>query len=78
MDCDSQVLNRLKRIEGQARGVQKMLEDQRECSDVLTQLTAIESSIKSVKSLIVKNHVEKSLDCSSESITDSLDLISKL
>ncbi|MDO4964186.1 MAG: metal-sensitive transcriptional regulator, partial [Streptococcus gallolyticus] len=39
------IINRLKRAEGQLRGIQKMIEDDKECIDIVTQLTAVRSSI---------------------------------
>ena len=43
-----QLLARLKRIEGQTRGVQKMVEDDRYCIDVLTQISAIQAALDKV------------------------------
>ena len=46
-DVKNQFKNRLARIEGQLRGVQKMVEDERDCKDILQQLTAIRSALQS-------------------------------
>ncbi|WP_316479523.1 metal-sensitive transcriptional regulator, partial [Enterococcus faecium] len=44
MNIDNKnILNRLKRTEGQIRGIQKMIEDEKECMDVITQLSAVRS-----------------------------------
>ncbi|HFI0463621.1 TPA: metal-sensitive transcriptional regulator [Streptococcus suis] len=51
------ILNRLKRAEGQLRGVQKMLEDDQECFDIITQLTAIRSSINATMGLVIANKI---------------------
>lgn len=40
------VLNRLKRVEGQIRGIQKMVEEDRYCVDILVQLSAVQSALK--------------------------------
>jgi DNA-binding FrmR family transcriptional regulator len=45
---NKQLLDRLKRIEGQIRGLQRMIEDQRECSDIITQLLAARSALEQV------------------------------
>ena len=37
--CDKSIINRLKRAEGQLRGIQKMIEEDRDCADIVTQLT---------------------------------------
>lgn len=41
----SNLINRLKRIEGQVRGVQKMLEEERHCEEIVQQLTSIRSAV---------------------------------
>jgi DNA-binding FrmR family transcriptional regulator len=51
-------LIRLKRIEGQIRGVQKMIEEKRYCIDILTQLTSIVGAIKSVEENILERHLK--------------------
>ena len=48
---------RLKTIEGQVRGVTKMVEEDKYCNDILIQLLAINKSIKSVSNEILKNHL---------------------
>ena len=53
------MLTRLRRIEGQVRGVQRMLEENRECEDVLTQLMAIRSGIEQVGLLMMDVHLER-------------------
>lgn len=50
-------LQRLRRIEGQIRGIQRMLTEGRECQDVLTQLMAIRSGVDEVSLLIVDLHI---------------------
>ncbi len=49
-------LNRLKRIEGQVRGVAQMIEDDRYCMDILHQVAAIKSALARVESQILKDH----------------------
>ena len=51
-------LLRLKRIEGQVRGVQKMIEDRRYCVDIITQLQSISAAIARVQELVLKKHLE--------------------
>jgi CsoR family transcriptional regulator, copper-sensing transcriptional repressor len=51
-------LTRLKRIEGQIRGVQKMVEEERYCADILVQVSAIHESLRSVAELMLRNHLE--------------------
>ncbi|MBI5143980.1 MAG: metal-sensitive transcriptional regulator [Candidatus Omnitrophica bacterium] len=51
-------LGYLKKIEGQIRGVQKMIEENRYCIDILTQLHSIVGAILSVEDKILKKHLE--------------------
>jgi DNA-binding FrmR family transcriptional regulator len=52
-----ELLKRLRRIEGQVRGVTAMVEDDRYCIDVLTQISAIRSALESVAIGLVDGHV---------------------
>jgi len=51
------LLNRLKRIEGQVRGIEKMIEDSRDCESIITQLGAVRSAIESVGALLLRNYM---------------------
>ncbi|UOQ45757.1 metal-sensing transcriptional repressor [Halobacillus salinarum] len=50
------VLNRLKRIEGQVRGIQKMVENDRYCVDILVQISAINKAINKVGYSLMERH----------------------
>ena len=52
------ILNRLRRAEGQIRGIQKMIEDEKECVDVITQLSAVRSSIDRVMGMIMAENLK--------------------
>ncbi|MBM7840276.1 DNA-binding FrmR family transcriptional regulator [Alkalihalobacillus xiaoxiensis] len=52
----TQLQNRLKRIEGQVRGIQKMIEEDRYCVDVLIQLSAIQVALKKVSMTMLEDH----------------------
>lgn len=54
----AKIQNRLKRIEGQVRGVQRMVDEEAYCVDVLTQLSSIVSAAEKVGLLLLKDHVE--------------------
>ena len=51
--------NRLNRIEGQVRGINKMVSKDKYCVDIITQISAIKSSLVSVEALILENHLEE-------------------
>jgi DNA-binding FrmR family transcriptional regulator len=59
--------NRLSRIEGQAKGVQNMLDQDRSCQDVLHQLLAIRSAAHQASLILVQNHALECLRRSNES-----------
>lgn len=50
-------LKRLRRIEGQARGLQGMVEDEKYCIDILTQVSAMTSALKSVSLALLNDHL---------------------
>jgi len=58
-------LARLRRIEGQIRGIQKMIEQDRYCADVLGQLSAIHEALRAVGRELIRNHL---LHCASHAI----------
>ena len=52
------LIHRLKRIEGQVRGVQEMVEQERYCVDILTQVSAIQSALNSFNKVLLSNHIK--------------------
>lgn len=52
------VLNRMARLIGHLESVKQMIEDGRDCSEVLIQLSAVDAAIKSVSRVILKDHIE--------------------
>lgn len=62
MQCDPKLLNRLKRAEGQLRGIQKMMDEEKECVDIVTQLSAVRSSIDRIMGLIVAENLKQCLN----------------
>lgn len=51
------LLRRLKRIEGQVRGLQRMIEDERYCIDVVTQVSAVTAALDGVALKVLEDHV---------------------
>ncbi len=51
------VINRLRRIEGQVKGITKMVEEERYCIDILNQTAAIASALKNVENIVMENHL---------------------
>ena len=56
-DIKQRALHRAKILEGQMRGVQKMIDQEEYCMDILTQSLAIQKSLSSLNKLILENHV---------------------
>ena len=52
------LLKRLKRAEGQIRGIQKMIENGRQCEDIITQLAAVRSAIDGIAGLMLRNYMK--------------------
>ena len=52
------LINRLNRIEGQVRGVKKMVEDNRYCIDIVTQTSAIQAALNSFNKVLLSNHIK--------------------
>jgi DNA-binding FrmR family transcriptional regulator len=87
LDAEHQrdVLARLKRIEGQLRGIRKMIEEPRLCIAILQQLAAAEAAIARVSHVILKFHVEKCVphsmslgtDEHSESLAELVDIVDR-
>jgi DNA-binding FrmR family transcriptional regulator len=57
-DIKSGNLNRLRRIEGQVRGLQKMVEEERYCADILTQLSSVQEALRGVARELLRNHLK--------------------
>ena len=54
---NSKYITRLKRSEGQLRGIQKMMEEKRDCVDIITQLTAVRSSVDRIIELMITENL---------------------
>ncbi|MBM3128419.1 MAG: metal-sensitive transcriptional regulator [Chloroflexi bacterium] len=83
-NAKAEMLRRLKRIEGQTRGVQKMVEEERGCADILHQLNAINEAIRSVSRLLAENYAVECLQApgkrgkSRAAIATMLDVIAQV
>ena len=63
----SSLISRLKKIEGQARGIARMIEGDRYCIDIVQQLTAMSSAVDEIELMILESHIE---GCVSDAIHD--------
>ena len=87
MQHSTKTINRLRRLEGQVRGIIKMLEEDRYCIDVLTQMQAVKSALARAENEILKDHASncvaeaiKSGDAEAqrEKVSELVDLFDKL
>ena len=78
-DIKDRNLKRLRRIEGQVRGLQKMVEEDRYCADILTQISSVQEALRSVGRELMRNHLKhcaaaaiRSSDAEAEAMYDEL------
>ena len=57
-EVKDRTLKRLRRIEGQVRGLQRMIEEERYCADVLTQLSSVHEALRAVGREVMRNHLK--------------------
>lgn len=61
-DDKPKLLNRLSRVEGQVRGIARMVEEDRYCIDVLTQLQAVRAALSRVEAEMLKDHLSHCIE----------------
>jgi DNA-binding FrmR family transcriptional regulator len=78
-DIKDRNLTRLRRIEGQVRGLQKMVDEERYCADILTQISSVHEALRSVSRELMRNHLKhcastaiRSGDAAAEAMYDEL------
>jgi CsoR family transcriptional regulator, copper-sensing transcriptional repressor len=57
-EIKSSVQNRLRRIEGQVRGLHRMVEEERYCADVITQIASVQEALRGVGRSLLRNHLK--------------------
>ena len=62
LEEEKKILNRLRRTEGQIRGIQKMITDDKDCMDIMTQLSAVRSSIDRVMGMVVADNLKECVE----------------
>jgi len=58
VDTKRSNLNRLRRIEGQIRGLQKMVEEERYCADIVVQIASVQEALRGVSRSLLQNHLQ--------------------
>ena len=64
-DLKARNLTRLRRIEGQVRGLQRMVEQDRYCADIMTQISSVQEALRAVGKELMRNHLKY---CATEAI----------
>lgn len=82
MKYDKQIMDRLRRVEGQVRGILKMMEAEKNCKDVVSQMTAVRSAVdKAIAYAVAMNLeqcvLESSEDDSRDFIQEAVDLMTR-
>ena len=77
------LINRLRRIEGQVRGVKRMVEQDAYCTDILIQVSAINAALNSFNKVLLSNHIRTCVakdirDGKDETIDELVDTLQKL
>jgi DNA-binding FrmR family transcriptional regulator len=75
MKYDDPVKNRIKRMEGQIRGILKMIEEDKDCKDVITQLSAVKSALDRTIGVIVSSNLVDCVRNANENGQDAEDLV---
>src|SRR5687767_7922422 len=78
-DIKARNLTRLRRIEGQVRGLQKMVDEDRYCADIMTQISSVHEALRAVGRELMRNHLKhcaasaiRSSDTDAEAMYDEL------
>ncbi|GAC1633979.1 MAG: copper-sensing transcriptional repressor CsoR [Ktedonobacteraceae bacterium] len=66
-DEKKKILTRLRRLEGQTRGIQRMVDEDKYCVDIMTQIAGVQSALEQVSLLLMENHL---LHCVTEAIKE--------
>ena len=72
------LLKRLRRIEGQIRGIEKMIADGRDCESLVTQLAAVRSAIESAGALVLNNYMKLCFRRGTETESASIDSLARV
>lgn len=74
-DIKKRNLSRLRRIEGQVRGLQKMVEEERWCADVLTQVASVQEALRGVSRELMRNHLKHCAATAARTDDESADAV---
>ena len=76
-DNQKQIINRLRRVEGQLRGIQKMIAEEKDCVNIVTQLSAVRSGIDRTMGIIVAEHPNDNPEEQLEKMEQAIQMVIK-
>ncbi|NLB19553.1 MAG: metal-sensing transcriptional repressor [Clostridium sp.] len=68
MEDKKTVLNRLNRLEGQIRGIHKMISDERDCQDIVIQLSAVKAGADKIMTMLVMDNLLQTVNTEDETV----------
>lgn len=77
MNYDKKMINRINRIQGQLNGVIKMMEEEKDCKDVITQISASKSSIQRLMGIIISENLIECVKAAEDNGENSEELINE-
>ncbi len=77
MTYDKKMINRINRIQGQLNGVVKMMEEEKDCKDIITQLSASKGSIQRLMRIIISENLIECVKTAEENNESSQELINE-
>lgn len=80
-ECRQDIKARLRRIEGQVRGISRMVDEERDCMEIMVQLTAVKAAISRVGVLVLSNYLANCLGddlVKDQSVQENLEKFSEL
>lgn len=78
MKCDCTIKNRVKRMAGQLRGIEKMMEEEKSCEEILIQLKAIRANIDKTIQLLAVNNLIQTIETNHQIQVENIDEAMKL
>lgn len=72
VDVKDDLMRRLKKIEGQVKGIQRMIDEEKYCVDILTQVAAVKAAINKVGTIVFENHAKQCIKKSLENGNDDV------
>ncbi|QOY85126.1 metal-sensitive transcriptional regulator [Paludibaculum fermentans] len=79
MNCDTKksTIQRLRRIEGQVRGLQKMVEEDRPCAEIINQVASVEQALSGVSKVLLTSHLQHCAQHDPNAIDEVVQLITR-